>query len=262
MDMAKFYDNAYDWMLRVGPKLILAVVIFIIAQLLIRLLKKWVRGFMHKKKFDSSLQPFLLSLLFSILQILAILATMQVLGIEMTIFAALVGGVGVAAGLALSGTLQNFTSGILILMLKPFKIGDIIVAQGQEGVVNSIQIFYTIVVTYDNKDVIIPNSKLSNDLIINISQEGRRRMDIDIKLPYTIEFKTAADSVRHTLDGTKDLLPDPAPYIGIGAMEVDGYHMIIYAWTQPEGFYERRMAFQSRILSDMRAANIKWPGMP
>jgi small conductance mechanosensitive channel len=261
MDTSKFYDKAYDWLLRVGPRIIFAIVIFILAQLLIRLLKKWVRSFMHKKEFDSSLQPFLLSLLFTILQVLAILATMQVLGIQMTIFAALVGGIGVAAGLALSGTLQNFTSGILILLLKPFRVGDIIVAQGQEGIVNSIQIFYTIVVTYDNRDVIIPNSKLSNDLIINISQEGRRRMDLDIKLPYTIDFKTATDSIRKTLEETKDIRNDPPPNIGIGAMEGDGYHLMIYAWTEPEGFYERRLALQASLLSDMRAANIKWPGM-
>src|ERR1700754_1914057 len=201
MDLTKFYDHAYEWILRLGPKMILAIVIFAAAQFLIRLLKRWMRGFMHKKEFDSSLQPFLMSLLFAILQVLAILATMQVLGIEMTIFAALVGGIGVAAGLALSGTLQNFTSGILILLLKPFRAGDTIIAQGKEGVVRQIQIFYTIMVTYDNMDVIIPNSKLSNDLIVNISQEGRRRMDLDIKLPYTIDFKTAEASMRKSLSG-------------------------------------------------------------
>ncbi|WP_431217261.1 mechanosensitive ion channel family protein [Puia sp. P3] len=217
---------------------------------------------MHRREFDTSLQPFLISLLFAILQVLAILATMQVLGIEMTIFAALVGGIGVAAGLALSGTLQNFTSGILILLLKPFKAGDIIVAQGQEGVVRSIQIFYTIVVTYDNRDVIIPNSKLSNDLIINISNEGRRRMDLDIKLPYTIEMKTAIASIMKTLESATDMQKEPPPYVGVGGFDGDGYHIVACAWTDPDGFYERRLALQAQILADMRGANIKWPGMP
>ena len=96
MNLAKFYEKAYDWILRVGPRILLAIAIFIAAQLLIRLLKRWLRRFMTKKEFDSSLEPFLMSLLFSILQVLAILATMQVLGIEVTIFAALVGGIGVA----------------------------------------------------------------------------------------------------------------------------------------------------------------------
>ena len=261
MDTAKLYDKAYEWMLRVGPKILLAILIFIAAQLLIRLLKKWLTSFMHKKEFDSSLRPFLLSLLFAILQTLAILATMQVIGIQMTIFAALVGGIGVAAGLALSGTLQNFTSGILILLLKPFRVGDIILAQGQEGVVSSIQIFYTVVVTYDNRDVIIPNSKLSNDVIINISQEGRRRMDLDIKLPYTIDFKVAADTIAKTLHDLPGILNEPAFKIGIGNMEVDGYHIFINAWTKPGEFNEKKMEVLARLFSDMRAANIKWPGM-
>lgn len=261
MDTHKFYDKAYDWVLRVGPKILMAIVIFVVAQLLIRLLKRWVRSMMHKKEFDSSLQSFLISFLFTVLQVLAILATMQVLGIEMTIFAALVGGIGVAAGLALSGTLQNFTSGILILMLKPFRVGDTIIAQGQEGVVSSIQIFYTMIVTYDNRDVIIPNSKLSNDLIVNISQEGRRRMDLDIKLPYTIDYGTAAEHMRKTLAELPDIFKDPAPYIGIGNMEVDGYHIVVYAWTTPEGFNERKLALLARLLSELRAGGVKWPGM-
>jgi small conductance mechanosensitive channel len=261
MDIAKFYDKFYDWILRVGPKLLLALLVFVAAQVLIRLLKRWIRGSLNRREFDSSLQPFLMSLLFAVLQVLAILATLQVLGIEMTIFAALIGGIGVAAGLALSGTLQNFTSGILILLLKPFRIGDTIIAQGQEGVVRQIQIFYTIVVTYDNKDVIIPNSKLSNDLIVNISQEGQRRMDLDIKLPYTIDFKAAEMSLRRSLDEIPEIKKEPAPYIGINLMEVDGYHVNIYGWTEPQNFNEKKLAVQAKLLGDLRGSGIKWPGM-
>ena len=261
MPNPKFIDKAYDWILAEGPKIILAIVIFIIAQFLIRLLKKWTRSFMTKKEFDASLQPFLISLLFAILQVIAVLATMQVLGIQMTIFAALIGGIGIAAGLALSGTLQNFTSGILILLLKPFRVGDTIIAQGQEGIVSSIQIFYTIIVTYDSKDVIIPNSKLSNDLIINISQEGKRRMDLDIKLPFIIDYKQAEKTVQQTLSNSPSLLKDPSPRIGISLIEVDGYHLTINVWTAPHDFIDNKLALQVRLLEDLRNAGIKWPGM-
>jgi small conductance mechanosensitive channel len=257
----KFYDKLYDWILRQGPKILLGIIVFIVAQILIRLIKKWSRQFMTKREFDASLQPFLISLLFAILQVLAILATMQVLGIQMTIFAALIGGIGVAAGLALSGTLQNFTSGILILMLKPFRVGDIIVAQGQEGIVQSIQIFYTVVLTYDNRDVIIPNGKLSNDLIINISQEGKRRLDLDIKLPYTIDYKQAVEVVQKTLAADKQLLTDPPFRIGINLMEGDGYHLTINVWTQPHNFIDTKLALLAQILEDLRGAGVKWPGM-
>jgi small conductance mechanosensitive channel len=256
----KFIDKAYDWILRVGPKILLGIVIFIIAQVLIRLIKKWSRRFMTRREFDSSLQPFLISLIFAILQALAVLATMQVVGIQMTIFAALIGGIGVAAGLALSGTLQNFTSGILILLLKPFKVGDIIIAQGQEGVVESIQIFYTIVVTYDNRDVIIPNGKLSNDLIINISKEGKRRMDLDIKLPFTIDYKQVVEIIQKAIADDKDLLMDPPPRMGINTLESDGYHLSIDVWTQPHNFVDTKLSFQARLLESLRAAGLKLPG--
>lgn len=258
---AKFIDKAYDWILRVGPKIILGIVIFIIAQVLIRLIKKWSRKFMTKREMDASLQPFLISLLFAILQVLAILATMQVVGIQMTIFAALIGGIGVAAGLALSGTLQNFTSGILILLLKPFRVGDIIIAQGQEGVVQSIQIFYTVLVTYDNRDVIIPNGKLSNDLIVNISQEGKRRMDLDIKLSYGIDYKHVMEVVQKTIAADKNLLTDPPPRVGINLLEADGYHLSIDVWTQPHNFIDTKLALQVRIMEDLKAAGVKLPGM-
>jgi small conductance mechanosensitive channel len=261
MNLEKFYDKAYSWILTVGPRVLLGIVIFIAAQVLIRLLKKWLRSFMHKKEFDSSLQPFLISLLFTIFQVLAILATMQVVGIQMTIFAALVGGIGVAAGLALSGTLQNFTSGILILLLKPFKVGDTIIAQGQEGIVQSIQIFYTVVVTYDNRDVIIPNGKLSNDLIVNLSQEGKRRMDLDIKLPFIIDYRQAEKIISATISEDNSLLKDPAARIGISAIEVDGYHITINVWTAAHEFIDNKLALQVHMLEDLRNNGIKWPGM-
>jgi small conductance mechanosensitive channel len=257
----KFIDKAYDWLLRVGPKILLGIIIFIIAQVLIRLIKKWSRQFMVRREFDSSLQPFLISLIFAILQVLTVLATMQVVGIQMTIFAALIGGIGVAAGLALSGTLQNFTSGILILLLKPFKVGDIIVAQGQEGVVESIQIFYTVVVTYDNRDVIIPNGKLSNDLIVNISKEGTRRMDLDIKLPFTVDYKQVVEVVQKAIADDKNLLKDPPPRVGVNMLEGDGYHLSIDVWTQPHNFVDMKLAFLAHLLESLRAAGIKLPGM-
>jgi small conductance mechanosensitive channel len=260
MNLGKFYDKAYTWILTQGPKLILAFVIFIIGQWLIRLLKKVVRGHMNRKAFDSSLQPFLMSLLFTVLQILLILTIMQILGIQMTIFAALVGGIGVAAGLALSGTLQNFTSGILILLLKPFKVGDNIIAQGQEGTVNSIQIFYTVLVTYDNKDVIIPNGKLSNDLIVNISQEGKRRMDLDLKFPFSADYKQVEKIVRQTLQGFDMALKEPEVRIGIVQMDSDGYHVAINAWFEPHGFMDTKLDLQVSLLEGLKNGGVKFPG--
>ena len=118
-----------------------------------------------------------------------IVALMQLLGIQMTIFAALIGAFGVAAGLALSGTFQNFASGVLIILLKPFRVGDTVSTQGHEGTVKAIRLFYTVILTFSNTTVIVPNSKLSNEIIFNLSREGNRRIDIEIKFNYGVDFE-------------------------------------------------------------------------
>lgn len=155
-----FYNKFYDWVLLKGPVVLLGIAVLVIGLWLIRMFARWMRNRMQRKKINSSLKPFFLSVTVVVLQILLIFLVMQIMGIQLTIFAALVGAIGVAAGLALSGTMQNFASGVLILLLKPFRVSDNILAQEQEGTVSSIQLFFTVVTTFDNRTVIIPNSKL------------------------------------------------------------------------------------------------------
>ena len=199
MDLNKFYERAYNWILTVGPRILIGVLIVIIGLWLIRLLKKWLHGHLLRKEVDSSIRPFLINLSITALQILLIFSFMQVIGIQMTVFAAMIGAFGVAAGLALSGTLQNFTSGILILLLKPFRVGDNVIAQGQEGTITVIQVFFTIMKTFDNRTVVIPNSKLSNEVIINLSREGRRRLDIELKFNFGIDFDQVKNSIEKSI---------------------------------------------------------------
>src|ERR1043165_2029353 len=138
MDWNKFYDTAYTWLLSFGPRIFMGVIVVIAGFWLIKLLKAWFNGHLLRKDITSSVRPFLVNLITTVLQVLLVFGFMQIVGIQMTFFAALVGAFGVAAGLALSGTLQNFTSGVLILFLKPFQIGDNIIAQSIEGTVDSI----------------------------------------------------------------------------------------------------------------------------
>src|SRR6202012_5358941 len=158
---------------------------------------KWSHNSMHKKNVDPTLKPFLVSVISIILRLLLVFCVIQIMGFQLTIFTALVGAFGVAAGLALSGTLQNFASGVLILLLKPFVVGDNIVTAGFEGTVMSIQIFYTMVRTFDNRDVIVPNGQLSNNVIVNTSRAGTRRLDIELKFPNNIDYK----QVREIIEG-------------------------------------------------------------
>ncbi len=261
MKFEDFYLKGYNFVLVYGPRVLVAIILLFFGLWVIRKLRSWIHNAFDRRDIDPSLRPFLLSVSVIALQALLIIGIMQVLGIQMTIFAALVGAFGVAAGLALSGTLQNFTSGILILILKPFKVGDNIIAQGQEGTVLSIQIFYTLVTTFDNRTVIIPNSKLSNEVIINLSREGIRRLDVELKFAFPIPFDTVRTVLSNTLNNHKDLLKDPTYRIGVSSIDPDGYKVMVNTWIKPHGFQDVKLRLQQEIMQSLIANGIKLPGM-
>ena len=185
---------------------------------------------------------------------------MEIVGIQLTIFTTVIGAATVAAGLALSGTLQNFAGGILILLLKPFDIDDNIIAQGQDGIVTSIQIFYTVVITWDNKTVIIPNGKLFNEVIVNVTREGTRRLDIELKLSYAVDADQVINVITESVKATENILAAPSVYVGILALENDGIKYTARVWVSPKNFLTAKLALQSRILKDLKAAQVKLPG--
>jgi small conductance mechanosensitive channel len=261
MDINKFYNKAYDWIIGYGPKFLVGLLVLFIGLWLIKLLLKWSQSGMHKKGVDPSIKPFLLSLLGVALRILLILGVMQIMGVEMTLFTAVIASFGVAAGLALSGTLQNFASGILILLLKPFEVGDNIITQGLEGTVTSIQVFYTMVKTFDNRSVIVPNSKLSNEVIINISREGSRRLDIDWKFPNNVDFKQVKSIIADAINQSKDSLKTPEKRIGIKEILPDGYVVSINVWANAHGFQDSKLTIQEAIFEAVKNAGVKIPGM-
>lgn len=173
---------------------------------------------------------------------------MQILGIRLTIFAAVIAAFGAAAGLALSGTLQNFASGILILLLKPFKVGDNILAQGIEGTVSSIQIFYTVITPYDNRTVIMPNSKLSNEVIINITQQGFRRLDVTLTFSKQNDLATVKRVISDAVKAFPDICRDKAFRVGVSDIGVGDYKIQINVWVKAHGFEDTRMAFNEYLL--------------
>jgi small conductance mechanosensitive channel len=257
----KFYDKAYDWLLSNGPSFVIGVLVLIVGLWLIRLFVKWTQGRMNKKAVNPSVRPFLMSLLGVALRIILILIVMEIMGIKMTLFAALVGAFGVAAGLALSGTLQNFASGVLILLLKPFIVGDNIITAGFEGTVMSIQIFYTLIKTFDNRSVIVPNGQLSNQVIVNTSREGTRRLDIDLKFANNIDFKQVKGIISAAIDKCENILPTPERRIGVGELQPDGYLVSTNVWVNAHGFQDTKLAVQECILEDLKSSGVKIPGM-
>nr|WP_245770792.1 mechanosensitive ion channel family protein [Mucilaginibacter polytrichastri] len=216
---------------------------------------------MSQRQVHSSLQPFFLSLTITSLYFLLIIFVMEIVGIELTIFTTVIGAATVAAGLALSGTLQNFAGGILILLLKPFDLDDNIIAQGQDGVVTSIQIFYTVVLTGDNKTVIIPNGKLFNEVIVNVTREGKRRLDIEIKLGYAADSEQVKQIIQDAIKAMPNILKTPATNVGIVSLEIDGIKYVVQVWVNPKDFLRTKIDLQERIIKDLRAASVKLPGM-
>jgi small conductance mechanosensitive channel len=261
MNTDKIYSHVYDWLINNGPKFLAGMAVLFIGLWLIKIFSRWSTNRMQHKEVDPTVKPFLLSMITIALRIILVIMAMEIAGIHLTLLTALIGAFGVAAGLALSGTLQNFASGILILLLKPFVVNDNILTQGIEGTVTSIQIFFTTVKTYDNRIVILPNSLLSNNMIVNISREGVRRLDILYKFANSVDIKQVKDVINQIVDKTEKCLKSPERRIGISLLEADGYTLDIDVWVDAYGFEVSKQAIQEAILQGLKDAAIKIGGM-
>ncbi len=184
---------------------------------------------------------------------------MNILGYPLTIFTTIIGAFSVALGLALSGTFQNFAGGVLILILKPFVLDDSIVAQGQEGKVTSIQIFYTVLLTIDNRTIIIPNGKLFNEVIVNVSRENRRRLDFEFKLAYAADVDKTKQIVREVITSTSTIIKDLPIRIGVVGMDVDSIRFTVNVWVSPDDFLPTKIALMENILKSLGAAGVPFP---
>jgi small conductance mechanosensitive channel len=259
--LTDFYNKSYLWLANRGPKLLIAIVVFLIGIWFIKFIRNRMTARMARREVHSSLQPFFLSLTITALHIVLVIVVMEIMDLELTIFTAILSAATVAAGLALSGTLQNFAGGIMILLLKPFDLGDNIIAQGQDGRVTSIQIFYTVVLTFDNKTVIIPNGKLFNEVIVNVSREGSRRLDLEIKLGFAVDPDQVIKALSQSVDSTQNILISPKKYVGISQIDFDGIRFTVQVWVQPGNFGSAKLQLHEKIIKDLKAAGIPLPGM-
>lgn len=184
---------------------------------------------------------------------------MNIVGFELTIFTTIIGAFSVAAGLALSGTFQNFAGGVLILLLKPFELSDNIVAQGQDGIVTSIQIFYTVLLTFDNKTIIIPNGKLFNEVIVNVTRERKRRLDFEVKLAYAADINKAKQIILDAIKSTENILPNTPVRVGLVSLEIDSMRVAVNVWVDPSNFLTVKIALLEKIIVDLGAAGVPFP---
>jgi len=188
-----------------------------------------------------------------------ILTVLDLVGVQVTVFTTIVGAFSVAAGLALSGTFQNFAGGVLILLLKPFEVENYIVAQGQEGKVVSIQIFYTVLLTIDNRTIIIPNGKLFNEVIVNVSRENVRRLDFEVKLGYAADIDKAKKIINDAIAANKEVLTDPPPRVGLIGLDNDSLRFTVNVWLDPANYLIVKIALMEKVIKDLGAAGIAFP---
>ena len=236
-ESSKYLDIALEYMQIYGMKVLGAVVVLVIGLWVIKWAVKAIDAVMTRSNIDDSLRPFLRSLVGTMLKALLGISVLGMLGIEMTSFIALLGAAGLAVGMALSGTLQNFAGGVMILIFKPFKIGDFIDAQGHMGVVKEIQIFVTILTTPDNKTIIIPNGGLSNGSMINFSTQENRRVDWSFGIGYGDDLDKAKDIIQKLIDADSRILKDPASMIVLGELADSSVNITVRAWAKAADYW-------------------------
>ena len=229
-----FMQQLIDWGVGAGGRIIGAVIIFVVGRFLISFIKKLVSKLLMKRHFDAGIQSFVKSLVNILLTILLIIAVIGKLGVETTSFAALLASAGVAVGMALSGNLQNFAGGLIVLLFRPFKVGDWIESQGVSGTVREIQIFLT---TADNKVIYIPNGALSSGTVTNYSREDTRRVDWVIGVEYGENYDKVESTVRRILAADSRILNAPAPFVALHALDASSVNIVIRVWVKSSDYW-------------------------
>ena len=231
MDYFQDSDKLLELITDFGIALASALAVLIIGLFVIKKLTNALSKYFDRKDFDESLETFLLSLSGIALKLMLFVVVVQMLGVQSSSLVAVLGAAGLAVGLALSGTLQNFAGGVMILIFKPFKVGDYIDAQGHAGSVSEIQIFNTILKTPDNKTIIVPNGGLANGSMVNYSTEPTRRVDWSFGIAYGDDADKAQNVIRKLMNDDARILQDPAPFVELGALADSSVNFTVRAWV-------------------------------
>ncbi|RYC52964.1 mechanosensitive ion channel family protein [Flagellimonas olearia] len=259
-------EKAEEWMnyglelaKEFGPKLLTAILIYVIGAWIIKKIVKTARKVMSKSKYDESLQRFLLDLVSWGLKVFLIIIVISRLGVDVTTFAAVIAAAGLAVGLALQGSLSNFAGGVLLMIFKPYRIGDLIEAQGVLGVVKGIEIFTTKLVTPQNKLAIIPNGAMANGNIINYTTEGKMRVDTVIGVGYGEDIKKTKEVLLKVLTTNPKVLEDPAPSVNVLELADSSVNFAVRPFCKPEDYWDVYFATYENCKLALDAAGIEIP---
>lgn len=254
-----FLQEVINFGISAGKHILAAIVVYAVGRFVVRLINKVVARMLGRRKIDPGVQTFLRSMVNILLTILLIISVIGALGINTTSFAALLASAGVAIGMALSGNLQNFAGGIVILLFKPYRVDDWIEAQGVQGKVKEIQIFHTLLTMADNKTVYIPNGSMSTAVVINYSRMATRRVEWTVGIDYGESIEKATGAIVEALSQEKRILAEPALAITVGALADSSVNLVVRAWVATEDYWGVFYQGTQLIYDTFNARGINFP---
>lgn len=252
-------DNAIDWLWKLTPNLVLAIFILIIGLWVVKFLNRMVQKFFEKKDYDLTLETFLESFISIALKVILFVLVITQLGVKTSSLVAIIGAAGLAVGLALQGSLANFAGGVLLLVFKPFKVGDFISAQGVDGTVKEISIFNTKLITFGNQIAIVPNGQLSNGNVINYNAEPIRKDNYIIGISYNSNIKTAKAILQKICADRSTILKEPAPEVYVDSLGDNAVNLTLRYWAKNEDFWEAKFYVHEESKLRFDAADIEIP---
>lgn len=255
----EYIDKGVDMAIEYGPKVLLALITIIIGFWIAGKLSGLVGKAMEKKKVDPSVKPFIVSLISVVLKVMVLISAAELIGVETTSFVAIMGAATLAVGMALQGSLANFAGGVLILVFKPYKVGDLIDSQGQVGWVKSIQVFNTILLSPDNKTIILPNGAVSNGTITNLSAAGTIRVDLVVGISYSANIKKAKEVALQVMQEDPQVVADPAPSVNVLELADSSVNLAIRPFCTAEDYWDVYFGIQEKVKLAFDEAEVEIP---
>lgn len=248
-----------DYLLAFGVNLLVASGVLIIGFWLANRLKRTLRIFLENRDIDPSVRTFILDFTTIVFKILVAITALAKLGIEMTSFLALLGAAGFAIGMAFSGALGNFAGGILLLVLRPYRVGDVVIAKGELGKVLDIHLFNTIMLTFDNKTIIIPNGEIIKDSITNFTRQDVRRVDFDFGLTYGHDYAAAKEVILEICSRNEMILQEPVPFVGLKNLGDSSVDLTCRVWTSTENYWTVYYYLSETIYKELPERGFPFP---
>lgn len=241
------------------PKFIGSLLALWLGFKIINMFVKWLGKLLERKEVDVSLRGFLSTITRIALKVMLVVSVISMIGVNTSAFVAAIGAIGLAIGLSLQGSLSNFAGGVLIVLLKPFKVGDYIVSQGHGGTVHSIQIFHTILKTPDNVTITLPNGAVANNDIVNYSVEDTRRLEFIFGISYGDDIAKAKEIILKVIKADDRIFEDPAPLIAVGALADSSVNITTRVWCKKEDFWDIHWDMYEKVKNEFDANGISIP---